>query len=89
LKYGDYLDDIEMCTFHPVRHGFLTTSKDFGLNLAKAQPVSVQFHLSESAHAERYALKALPSDPASRLVVSISGQGKTLRRQTVQGHTCV
>ncbi|RMJ25814.1 hypothetical protein PHISP_03329 [Aspergillus sp. HF37] len=51
-----------------------TISKDFGLHLAKGQSVFVQFHLAESAHAQKYALKALPSDPASRLAVSISGQ---------------
>jgi Mg/Co/Ni transporter MgtE len=51
-----------------------TISKDFGLDLAKGQSVFVQSHLSETAHAQKYALKALPSDAASRLAVSISGQ---------------
>lgn len=50
-----------------------TISKDFGFDLAKGS-VFVQFHLSETAHAQEYALKALPSDAASRLAVSISGQ---------------
>lgn len=51
-----------------------TTSKDFGLDLAKGQSVFVQFPLSGTAHVQKHALKALPSDSASRLAVSISGQ---------------
>lgn len=49
-------------------------SKRLELDLKKGQTVLVRFHLSDSEHAQKYALTALPSDPASRLGISVSGR---------------
>lgn len=53
-----------------------TISKKLGLHLRHDDEVILQYHLTSTQHPHHYALKALPIDPASRLVVSIRGQDR-------------
>ena len=51
-----------------------TISKYFELNLVNGQDVFIKFYLEDNEHPQKYAVKALPSDPANRLAISVSGQ---------------
>lgn len=51
-----------------------TISRKLGLDLVHDDEVILQYHLTTTQHPHKYALKALPTDPASRLGVSIRGQ---------------
>ncbi|KAL3478081.1 hypothetical protein BJX99DRAFT_245767 [Aspergillus californicus] len=52
-----------------------TVSVTFGLGLKHGDKVRVQFHLAETDHPMKYAIKSTPMDPASRLAISLSIPG--------------
>ncbi|KAJ5658378.1 uncharacterized protein N7484_002027 [Penicillium longicatenatum] len=51
-----------------------SVSKRLGLDLRHNDTVIIQYHLTATQHPKPYAIRALPTDPASRLGVSICGQ---------------
>ncbi|OJJ01631.1 hypothetical protein ASPVEDRAFT_83160 [Aspergillus versicolor CBS 583.65] len=54
-----------------------TISVDFNLHLKKGDKVFVQFHLADNVHPLKYTANALPTDPASRLAISLTGRDST------------
>lgn len=61
--------------YYDIRCGMFlfTISQDFGLSFKHMDKVSVQSHLSETEHPMKYACRALKTDPASRLAISVTG----------------
>lgn len=52
-----------------------TISRHLNLGIKVGDQLRLQFHLTETRNPQMYATEALPTDPASRLAVSIKGQG--------------
>lgn len=67
-KHGDHQTEARAGDFR------FTISHQFELNLEDGDEVLLKYHLVPTAHPYPYAAWALPTDPASRLGVSIHGQ---------------